>query len=125
MAIIVKIHSGFGNQLFQYAAGRSLALRNQTDLLLDTWSFETNTYRSYGLGHLNISAPGISRRRLKWEMQLRRKTYRPLRWLLRGARSPLANRYLLDAMGGYDARFDEPGRNLYLDGYWQSERYFS
>src|SRR6185312_6258763 len=46
-------------------------------------------------------------------------------WLLRGVGSTVANWYLRDAMDGYDARFDRPDRNLYLDGYWQSERYFS
>ena len=33
--IVVKIFGGLGNQMFQYAFSRSLALRNKTDLYLD------------------------------------------------------------------------------------------
>lgn len=33
--IVTKIRGGLGNQLFAYAAGRSLALANDTDLVLD------------------------------------------------------------------------------------------
>ena len=33
--IVVKLMGGLGNQLFQYAAGRALALKHQTELKLD------------------------------------------------------------------------------------------
>lgn len=37
-SLIVRLRGGLGNQLFQYAAARSLALRNDVPLLLDTRS---------------------------------------------------------------------------------------
>ena len=56
--LIVKIHYGLGNQLFQYALSRSLSLRKKADILLDTTFFKTNvviTYpRVYQLDQFNI-----------------------------------------------------------------------
>jgi hypothetical protein len=45
--IIVKIAGGLGNQMFQYAAGLSLALRNKTNLKLDLSFFADRTLESY------------------------------------------------------------------------------
>ena len=52
--IITHINGGLGNQMFQYAAGRALALRHGTDLLLDTRSFDGSTQFAS-----TLKAPGI------------------------------------------------------------------
>ena len=44
--IIVRLKGGLGNQLFQYALGRNLAIQHQTDLILDTTSFEKDHLRT-------------------------------------------------------------------------------
>ena len=36
--IIASLTGGLGNQMFQYAAARSMAMRSGSDLVLDTWS---------------------------------------------------------------------------------------
>ena len=46
MKFIIILSGGVGNQLFQYAVGRSLAIRNNADLLIDNGSFELDTYYS-------------------------------------------------------------------------------
>jgi hypothetical protein len=38
--IISKIYGGLGNQLFQYAFGRHLSIKNNTELKLDTSALE-------------------------------------------------------------------------------------
>src|SRR5512144_2583022 len=48
--IIVKLSGGLGNQMFQYAAGRRLALVRSTTLKLDLSFFAGNAARSYRLG---------------------------------------------------------------------------
>ena len=58
--IIVKLKGGLGNQMFQYAHARNLALDEKTDLLLDVSSYAENqilldTTRKYLLGNFNIS----------------------------------------------------------------------
>jgi len=53
--IIARIHGGLGNQMFQYAAGRSLAHRHNTSLKLDTRELvDSIGYHIYGLRHFNI-----------------------------------------------------------------------
>jgi hypothetical protein len=56
-ALIVRLRGGLGNQLFQYAAGRSLADRSRVPLMLDTKSgFQGDPYgRSYALDRFKLS----------------------------------------------------------------------
>ena len=54
--IIVKIQGGRGNQLFQYATGRALALRHNTSLALDISAYKTaDRKREFGLDELNVT----------------------------------------------------------------------
>ena len=52
--IIVEISGGLGNQLFQYAFGRTLALRNKCELKLDISTFENYEWHEYSLNPFNI-----------------------------------------------------------------------
>src|SRR4051812_29661343 len=69
--VIVKLSGGLGNQMFQYAAGRRLALANGTDLKLDTTWFgnsAADTPRRYELGVFclpQVFASGAESRRLR------------------------------------------------------------
>jgi len=123
--ITVRIQGGFGNQLFQYAAGRSLALQTGASLFLNAWEYQSPVCRKYELGKLKISDRQTSRFRGDWEIKLRRRRYAPLRWLLEAMQSPLGYRRIIDARQGFEARLATLTGNLYLDGYWHSERYFA
>lgn len=124
--IISRIIGGLGNQLFAYAAARRLAIKNNTELVIDDVSgfardFQYN--RFYQLDHFNITArKATPRERLEPFGRYRR-------WLLRryAARKPFAQRsYLEQETIDFDPRLLElrvTGR-LYLNGYWQSEDYF-
>ena len=52
--IISKISGGLGNQLFQYAAGRTVALLNQAELKLDVTEFDEYKLRNFELFNFNI-----------------------------------------------------------------------
>lgn len=52
----VRLFSGLGNQLFQYAAGRALAERTRTKLRFDVSYFGIEPHRSYALGDFHIRA---------------------------------------------------------------------
>jgi len=57
--LIVQLNGGLGNQMFQYACTRSLALRHGLELVLDDWSGFIRDYqyqRHYELGTLPIQA---------------------------------------------------------------------
>ncbi len=55
--IITKISGGLGNQMFQYAAGRAMALKNNTSLKLDISGYKDDKFgRHYSLDVFNIKA---------------------------------------------------------------------
>ena len=54
--VFVQLKGGLGNQLFQYAAGRAVAIRNSSELFLDTRIYTTNRHRLYSLDHFCIKA---------------------------------------------------------------------
>lgn len=57
--VYAYLNGGLGNQMFQYATARALALRTGAELVLDTWSgfIRDNQYhRSYELQYLPIQA---------------------------------------------------------------------
>ena len=47
--IITHLSGGLGNQLFQYAMGRQVALRLDVDLRFDLFSYRSDKLRKYGL----------------------------------------------------------------------------
>lgn len=110
--------------MFQYATGRAVAHRHGVPLLLDSSGFAHYDLRRYELGELSIQA------RLATEDELTRAGVK--------AKAPtLLNRVskvlgldrpanlLKEASFTYDARIEQATPPVYLDGYWQSERYFS
>jgi hypothetical protein len=54
--IITQIIGGLGNQMFQYAAAKALAVVKETDLKLDISSFDEKQLRNFDLFNLNIEA---------------------------------------------------------------------
>ncbi len=58
--IIVQLIGGLGNQLFQYALSRQLAINHGQDVKLDTHWYGTQSLRHYQLADLNIEATLVS-----------------------------------------------------------------
>ncbi len=103
--VVTKLIGGLGNQMFQYAAGRSLALRQNSKFYIDRKSFETYNLHDYGLHNFNAVI----------------KDYRNKYFNLIPKSS-------LDVYSEKNFRFDQEVFELqtpvFLDGYWQSEKYF-
>ena len=115
--ITTHIFGGLGNQLFQYCAGRALALRHtvRLRLLWDGWEQENTTARNFDLGHFNIQSETIMS-----TQPLRRLGLRSVQSLLRHGPA----RTVRESALGYDPRFTSLGPHLRLKGYWQSEKFF-
>jgi Glycosyl transferase family 11 len=120
--IIVRLCGGLGNQLFQYAAGRRLASVRSAELVLDLgWYTRTpssDTPRVYELGYYPIKARLTTPTEALWSRLhegrlLRRLPILPRRW-----------RHWSEKTFEFDARVLDLPDNTYLDGYWQSHRYF-
>lgn len=120
--IVVKINGGLGNQLFQYAAGRALAERHGVDLVLDLGWFDNrprgNTPWKYELHRYPIQA------RLTTPIEqflcsfyhgrlIRLIPFLPRKW-----------RHFREKNFQYEPNYARLSDQVYLDGYWQSNRYF-
>lgn len=57
--IIIQVFGGLGNQMFQYACGRAVALRTGKHLYLDVSNYSVNNSRQYELDKMNINATAV------------------------------------------------------------------
>jgi hypothetical protein len=124
--VIVRLVGGLGNQLFQYAAARRLAIWHNTTFKLDISAFESYTRRVYSLYPFNIqedfaTPEEVVRLREPSQGRLRRAVFR-LKRMLR----PYNQRTSLREwrLNPYNPNFLRTSAQVYLDGYWQTEKYF-
>jgi len=120
--VIVKLNHGLGNQLFQYATGRSLARQLGTRLILDTSEYSSSSFRQYKLNHFGISQPILNPLAQFAIRKLRKRALTSIRLL---AHNYGIFRFVIDKERGFDKTLPAQGRNLHLEGFWQSERYFA
>ncbi|WP_136513082.1 alpha-1,2-fucosyltransferase [Geomonas edaphica] len=122
--IIVKLMGGLGNQMFQYAAARRLSYVSRVPLKLDLGWFRSTspgtTPRQYALHPFNIVEAFASEK----EVARFVPGPQPL-WSLLARFLPPGGRYLREKHYHFDPLMLAPRQSGYLDGYWQSERYFS
>lgn len=122
--VVVKISDGLGNQLFQYALGRSIALKRNETLKLDISSFNKNyKLRDYMLEKFNIESSDLTRiEQIKYKV-----IYRYIRSIMNKTDilNPLFSNIYKDKIDyKYDKNVFETNSN-YFSGYWQDYRYFN
>lgn len=119
--IIVNLKGGLGNQMFQYALGLSLSLKNKEVLKLDVDGLERanrvgDIYRPFDLAGFSISATIATAkeiRELKYPYGTFSKAQRWLNFKLSKDKNVLFRPQVLEWIG-----------DIYLDGFWQSPKYF-
>lgn len=125
--IIVKLIGGLGNQMFQYAAGRYLAYLHQTELLMDTGYLEKDPAEAYTKRHLELGVFSIDLR-IADKKDIERfnieGSNKYSRTLQRKLPILFTNLYVAESGTTYHKEFLSYPANTYLDGFWQSERYF-
>lgn len=126
--IIVRLMGGLGNQLFQYAAARRLALERGAKLVLDLGWFEYEaahyaTPRSYELRRLELPAGVISLPPATVARLEKGLAARVGRWPARRIRVPVLRQDPRSA--DIDPRILDAPATVLLVGYWQGERYFA
>jgi hypothetical protein len=120
--VITRLIGGLGNQMFQYAAARQLAESHRVTLKLDITGFREYTRRKYELDHFNIRAEIATDAELSafkgdnLAASYFRRSF--------GRFLPYRNRYIRERFFHYDPAIARFGGNIYLDGYWQCEKYF-
>ena len=119
--IIVRLYGGLGNQLFQFATARRLSEKLETELVLDIANLERTvaniTTRHYELMHYPICARLLSSDEKRIAKLFTNKFLKRLP--LRKPWSSYREKYF-----HFDPNVLNLGDNVYLDGYWQSNKYF-
>jgi Glycosyl transferase family 11 len=122
--IIARITGGLGNQLFIYAAARRIAQERNARLLLDTVSsFQHDKYGAIDqLGHFAVTA-GRAPASLCFATPFGRRKRELFRALSK--QLPRHRKFMLSEADFADQNFTTPLRDtIWLEGYWQSLRYF-
>ena len=110
--VVVSIAGGLGNQMFQYALGRALALARGVPLKIDITWFDNSRIRRFELDAFNVAVElvgrsGMSDLKEEWR---------------RG--SPICQ--MTEKRFNFDPSvLTNPAQDLHVVGYWQSEKYFS
>lgn len=127
--IIVRLNGGMGNQMFQYAVGRALSVKNNLPLgldltfLLDRTPIQNFTFRNYDLDIFNIQASVVQREDIPF-------LYRKYSLGIFMRYIDYLRRKLINTPGKekkrcyFDPTIMTSGPNIYLEGWWQSYKYF-
>lgn len=134
--IISNICAGLGNQLFQYAIGHNLAILNKTEHRIDTSGYTginsdpMHGIRVCALDNFNITAKRVSKEDLtKFNFFTKNKIFRHLLRFYSRPSNYYKRKYILEPEENhfkFDSRVltTKQKNDVYIDGYWQSEKYF-
>lgn len=126
--IIVKLYGGIGNQMFQYAAAKRLALVNNTQLFLDITHYNKLVlpyglpYRSFDLSIFNMNYQIASEKEICFFKNAASSFQSRVVRKIKNIFSPTLV-VTEPHFHFYPQLLMEKG-SLYIDGYWQSEKYF-
>jgi hypothetical protein len=124
MKIFLSIDGGLGNQLFEYAFGRALAIRTGGELILDLWKCQRGRCRPFELHHFNIRARSISRAETVICRLANSDRFRLPRGIVQTIAPGMLPRVVSKKQHGFDPKALEQSGSVFADGWWQSELYF-
>ena len=120
--VIVRLCGGLGNQMFQYACGRALALRNQAGLKLDLTRYADPSYaekRPYLLDRLRVEAGKAG------SLEVRFAHGGRMSRTVTAVAPCLKFRFFEENGLQFHPEVASARGNVYLSGFWQCERYFA
>lgn len=111
--------------MFQYAIGRCLAHKYRTELKLDIRDFKNYTLRNYDLNNFDIienfaTSSDLSRILFPSDTL----AVRVFKHVIRSVSRVQPIEYIKEKEYSFQQNFLKLPDNIYLDGYWQSEKYF-
>ena len=125
--IVVNLMGGLGNQMFQYALGRRLALHHHTELFLDCTFLNTHNAahikREYELDVFNIQAKIATNDELKKFESL--KSNAVIRKLYQWMPFVFSNHLITEKTHSFDVQVQQAPNNSWINGFWQTEKYFT
>lgn len=128
--IIVRLIGGLGNQMFQYAIGRNLAFKNNAELKFDICDLQkkplVGTPRKYNLHCFNIAENFATKEEIKEIKNKANGFFLRLKKLFLNKPIQYTNSSVISEKENFvfDEEILKLGRDAYLNGYWQNEKYF-
>ncbi len=124
--IIVEIMGGLGNQMFQYALGRYLAEKNKTGLKLDMSEYVEGNIRKYELGIFNIIEEFATQEEIEKLKYKQDNFFESFIKEIKGKKhKKLSKNFIREKHFHFDPEILKLQDNIYLEGHWQSEKYFN
>lgn len=125
--IITKLIGGLGNQMFQYAAAKALAVKHGVEVKVDTSELEKDSAGVYTQRHFELTCfKGKIEVASKAELKPFYDKYSStlMRFLQRNFPAVFRTLYAKEKGSTFNPDFLSFPANTYLDGFWQSEVYF-
>ena len=121
--IITQLTGGLGNQLFQYAIAKAIAVKNGVPMKIDLSFFKDYKWHAYSLAPFNIDENFASAQECNDLLNPSLSLFsRGLNKLTKKEKQS----YKLEEKGfAYDRSNLEEAPPKYMIGYWQSEKYFT
>ncbi len=134
--VISRLTGGLGNQMFQYAFGKHISIIKNTEHKLDVSEYVFNKpdydrgIRMFGLDSFNISSKKATEKDLNKYLWIKESTIRRKIFLIfHNSKNYFKKKYILEPQENY-LKFDKnileniKYDDIYLEGYWLSEKYF-
>jgi len=123
--IVIYLSGGLGNQMFQYALGRHLSYINKTELKLDVFGFEHDERYDYSLEVFDMPQVFASSEEIEELTAYNPSILERLINRLASRKKRSKTHYVENKRTGFEPEVFKITPNVYLTGYWQSEKYFS
>jgi len=126
--VIVRLSGGHGNQMFQFAAARRISIHNKALLQVDLSWFDQKghwTPRKYELGIFKIPVEYAKKEDVKNLKSLRQNfLFRRLPPRLKSRIFSSKYSHVIEKDFAFDPDILSVTGTIYLDGHWQSYKYF-
>jgi len=124
--LIIQLTGGLGNQLFQYAFGFALSKTYNEKLYFDISSYSWDTLRTFTLNHFQTHVEVADKNQIECIKKLSPFLLDRFKYKLQRTNLPYYRLPLLKEQSfAFDLNLEHFRRkNVYVEGYWQSEAYF-
>lgn len=123
--IVARITGGVGNQLFQYAFAMYLARKHNTKLKLDITEYKFWKLRKFELDKFKINADLATEREIKLFLKYSYYIPKAFQSVFHNIFKFLFPEIIYEEHFHFDRINLNLPDNIYLIGFWQSEKYFS